>query len=355
MVKILIKNGRIWDGDRFCFADILTCGKKIVKIGPQVCGDATYVYDAAGKTVSAGLVDLHVHTRIRPTDTLGIQPEMGCFPFGVTAAAEAGRTYCEQVLLDSMMLKNVVFAAANIHNNQPDLTNLEKAVAGFGHRAAGVKVYFDTTVSEMSDVTPLAQICAFAKERGLPVMVHCSHSPVPMPEILSTLNEGDILTHAFHGGVHNAAEDGFTSMQAAQKRGVVIDTGFAGNVHTDFSVFRKAIEAGVLPDTISTDITQYSAYMRGGRYGMTMCMNMAKHLGMGETDIFRAVTQTPARVLGKADAWGCLTEGGTADIAVFADTDEGFSITDHAGHHIESKSGYRCVLTVADGQIVYIH
>jgi len=33
--------------------------------------------------------------------------------------------------------------------------------------------------------------------------------------------------------------------------------------------------------------------------------------------------------------------------------DEGFSLTDKAGNHIERDKGYRCVLTLADGQVVY--
>ena len=44
-----------------------------------------------------------------------------------------------------------------------------------------------------------------------------------------------------------------------------------------------------------------------------------------------------------------------ADIAVFDDTDEGFDLTDHAGNRVEGKRGYRCVLTVCDGQVVYKH
>ena len=31
MSKILIKNGRVWDGDRFYFADVLTEDEKISK------------------------------------------------------------------------------------------------------------------------------------------------------------------------------------------------------------------------------------------------------------------------------------------------------------------------------------
>ena len=353
MAKILIKNGRIWDGDSFFFADILTDGALISKIESNITDEADYIYDAANKTVSAGLVDTHVHMRVHPSDMFAIQAEMGCFPFGVTAAADAGRSQGERTIIDSFMLKNVVFVNAHICNNQVSFEQLEEAITRFGDKTVGIKIYFDTNVSEVTDITPLKHICCFAKAHGLRVMVHCSNSPTPMPEILNTLNEGDILTHAFHGGVNNAAEDSFESMKAAQERGVFIDTGFAGHVHTDFAVFEKAIKADVIPNTISTDITKFSAYTRGGRYGMTMCMSMARHMGMSETDIFRAVTSNPAKALGKESEWGYLRVGRIADIAVLDYTDEGFDLTDKVGNHICNTEGYRCVLTLSDGQIVY--
>ena len=51
--------------------------------------------------------------------------------------------------------------------------------------------------------------------------------------------------------------------------------------------------------------------------------------------------------------WGHLRVGRCADLAVFDYTNEGFDLTDKAGNHIESENGYRCVLTVADGELVY--
>ena len=86
---------------------------------------------------------------------------------------------------------------------------------------------------------------------------------------------------------------------------------------------------------------------------MTMCMNIAKTLGMREEDIFRAVTSSPAKALGKEQEWGYLRVGTRADIAVFDYTDEGFDLTDHVGNHIRNSEGYRCVLTISDGQVVY--
>lgn len=353
MAKILIKNGRVWDGENFVFADVLADGNTVTKIEPHIFNRADFVYDATGKIVSAGLVDTHVHMRGISSEEFGIQAEMSCFPFGVTAAADAGGGRGDKALLDSFMLKNVLFVGVGLKDNHAVLAQTAGTLAQYGDKAIGLKVYFDTTISDVCDITPLREVCEFARSKGLRVMVHCSNSPTPMAEILETLSKGDILTHAFHGGVHNAAEDHFESMKAAQMRGVIIDAGFAGHIHTDFSILAKAMENRVFPDTISTDITRFSAYTRGGRYGMTMCMNIAGALGMCEEDIFRAVTSTPAKTLGKEREWGYLTVGRCADIAVLDYTNEVFDLTDHAGNHIQHSKGYRCVLTISGGQVVY--
>ena len=142
-------------------------------------------------------------------------------------------------------------------------------------------------------------------------------------------------------------------MKEAQKRGVLIDVGFAGNVHADFGIMKRALEAGVVPDIISTDITRLSAFIRGGRYGLTMCMSIAKLLGMSEDAIFRAVTSNPAAALGKGGEWGCLKVGGKADIAVIKECNEPFALTDKNKNTVESDVSYRCALTISDGQIVY--
>lgn len=349
----MIKNGRVWDGSKFAYRDILTQDDKILKIGEAISGDAEFVFDAEGKTVSAGLVDLHVHMTGAAPRAFGIHGEMSCFPFGVTAASDAGSVSGDKALLDTFMLKNTVFVCAEIKNNHVEFSGTEKLLKSYGDKAIGIKIYFDASSRQVTDITPLEEACAYARQKKLKVMVHCSHSPAPMEQIVETLGEGDVLTHAFHGGVNSAAGDGFDCFRLARSRGVVLDAGFAGHIHTDFSVFQKAVESGFLPDTISTDITRYSAYKRGGKYGMTMCMSMARLLGMEEEAIFRAVTSTPAKVLGKETEWGCLSPGRKADIAVLEYADEGFDLTDKAGNRIAATDGYRCVLTVADGEIVY--
>ncbi len=355
MARILIKGGRLWDGERFSSADVLCDGGKVLKIAEEIAENADIVYDATGKTVTAGLVDAHVHMWGVSVDKYGISAEMSSFPFGVTAAADASGFKGDRALLDSFMLKSAVFVEAPIKNNRPDLAFTEEGLRRFGDRAVGVKVYFDTEVSEVSDTAPLREVCEFAHGRGLRVMVHSSGSPVTMQKLLDTLFTGDILTHAYHGGVNNASLDGFKCLREAKARGVVIDAGLAGHVHTDFEVFRSAIEQGAAPVIISSDITRLSAYVRGGRYGLTLCMSIARHLGMSEEDVLRAVTSAPAAALGKACEWGYLAPGCAADIAVLEYSDEGFDLVDREGNRISSEQGYRCVMTLADGQIVYKH
>ena len=351
MEQILIKNGRVWDGERFYDADVLSDGGIISKIAPNISCEKAYVYDAAGKIVSAGLVDSHVHMHGLSGAVFAIAGEMACFPFGVTAAVEAGGRLGDEALMDQMAVKSLMFPGSRIENDHLDREDIRQCLARYGERALGIKLYFDDTSPNVISVAPLQEVCTIARELGVKVMVHCSQSPIPMEDVVKTLAPGDILTHIFHGGKHDCTENDFAALHLAREKGVVLDAGFAGHVHTDFRVLRKAFAAGFYPDTISSDITCNSAFKRGGRYGMTMCMSMARTAGMAEEDIMRAVTSTPAAVLGRQ--WGRLAIGGCADIAVLDYPREGFCLTDQAGNCLRNEQGYRCVLTVADGNIVY--
>lgn len=351
-MSILIKNGKVWNGERFCFSDVLTDGERIKKISEQIADNSDFIFNAEGKIVSPGLVDAHVHMRGMNKE-FGTASETSNIPFGVTAVADACAVCGDKKLLDSFLVKNVVFVPAEIRENKAFFNSVENGLKKYGEKAVGIKIYFDTQASEAKDLRPLCETVEYAAKHKLIVMVHSSNSPIPIPELLGVLRKGDILTHAYHGGIHNIAEDNFESLKAAKERGVIIDVGFAGYVHADFEVLRRGLECGALPDTISTDITKLSVYKRGGRYGMTMCMSIARYLGMNEENVFRAVTSAPAKVLGKEHEWGFLKAGRCADIAVFDYTNEGFDLTDKAGHRIASENGYRCVLTVADGKVVY--
>ncbi len=184
-------------------------------------------------------------------------------------------------------------------------------------------------------------------------MVHCTDSPVPMKEIVDALSEGDIITHTYHGAPHTVADENYVAYRLAKEKGIVIDAGMAGGVHTDFEVLRKALAEGYAPDVISTDITQFSAYMRGGIYGMTMCMSIYRTLGMSEVAILKAVTSAAASAVKREGRWGALAVGGSADFAVLSFGAAAIDISDRAKNRLEISQGYTCRLTAIGGQILY--
>ena len=349
--KLLIKNGRVWDGNQFYYADIRTEGDRIVEIAEGIDSPADFTFDASGMIVSAGLVDSHVHLKGISGDIYGTPADSSCLPFGVTAAVDVSAIKPTRAAADTCAVKTAVLGYINIQEDHADFAKAEQAFQVYQEKVVGMKMCFSTPAAQ--SITPLQEACSYAQTKGLPLMVHCTDSPVSMLSIVECLSAGDILTHPFHGGVNTADENNFAALRLAKEKGVWLDSGFAGNVHTRFSVLKAAAEIGIFPDTISTDITRFSVFQRGGRYGMTAAMSIARTAGMTEADIFRAVTSSPAQMFGKSQEWGSLQVGGKADIAVLKVCDEGINFQTKGGNNLESETGYRCMLTVADGEVVF--
>ena len=352
----VIKNGRIFDGEKFIHGDILLSGGRIAGIGEYSEADAhdrDYFFDVGGALVTPGLVDVHTHLWAVSPDEFGTSAEGTCYPNGVTACVDGGAIKGDSSILDSMSINTAVFVSTEVKD---DVVRFEKSLAlleAYGERAIGVKLYFDMTSGQVHGIEPLRQICAFARERGLKVMVHCSHSPVPMYDIVDTLSEGDILTHIYHSGESGCEENDYAALRLAREKGVVLDVGMAGHVHTDFRVLERAVANGELPDTVSTDITNLSAFTRGGRYGLCTCMSIMRNAGASEEEVLRMVTHNAARAVGKETEWGRIAVGRRADIAVLEWTEAPYAFLQNKANTLTGRMGYICSMTVSDGRVVW--
>lgn len=351
MEKLLIKNGKIWNGTKFVYGDILTNEKTVASVGTNIDEKAEFVFDADGKIVTAGLVDIHAH--LRGLDNFGTNADMCCLPYGVTTVNNAGGDFGDERTVESFGVKTTVFAIADTVEGRFDLLSTEKRLKLYGDTVIGLKFYLDTTVNPECGITTLKEICDYAASHGLKVMVHVSNSPVPMAEIAAVLNKGDIITHAYHSGKNNIAENDYAAYKIAKRRGVIIDVGYAGYVHTDFELLKRSIEKNFRPDTISSDITHLSFNTRGGKYSLLMCMSIARNLGMSESEVLKCCTANAAAALGKTDGTGCLKEGVAADIAVLDWANEPYCLTDRNGNTVKNAKAYRCLLTVSDGQVMF--
>ena len=151
-MKILIKNGRVWDGEQFFHADVLTENSVIATIAPQISEKADYTFDAEGMTVSAGLVDCHMHFAGISSPSYAICPEMGCLPFGVTAAADAGGTRGSSVVLDRFAVKALVFADSVIENDCLNETATYRHIRMLGKKCVGIKLFYDATSPKLKTI-----------------------------------------------------------------------------------------------------------------------------------------------------------------------------------------------------------
>ena len=87
-------------------------------------------------------------------------------------------------------------------------------------------------------------------------IVHIGECPLSIPELVSELSRGDVLTRCFKGGTTRVTDDHdriFDDVRAACERSVEFDVGHGyGSFH--WEVVDAALEQGFEPTTISTDL-----------------------------------------------------------------------------------------------------
>jgi len=337
MYEIIVKNGLLIDPAEGVHErrDIAIAEGKVAAVEPRIDGaQAERVIDAEGLIVTPGLIDLHVHVchHIAP---LAVNPEAACLAKGSTTVLDVGslgnllfqgfRRYvieCSKariyVLLNIgslglissapgeswSMLYNDTFATSLFINYDETMRVIQ------ANRDVILGIKWHGTYGRRA--LPAARRAADAA--GGILMAENHHNP----ETLYFLNRGDILTHIYHPHrTHGVLDpDGKVPSEyyTAMKRGVVFDVGHgAGSFAWD--VAEKAIEQGIRPDTISTDL--HTGSINGPAFDLPTTLAKFLHLGFTLDEVIRASTARPAEVLGKLGEIGTLKPGAAGDVAVF--------------------------------------
>ncbi|MYE46608.1 MAG: amidohydrolase/deacetylase family metallohydrolase [Chloroflexi bacterium] len=336
-------------------------------------GTAAEVVDVAGRLVAPGLVDLHGHFYHGGT-TSAVHADEACLSSGVTTGLDAGsagianygamRDYvfpAHRVRLLALLHIGAVGLAhgRTVGGELRDLRLIDAEATAAQIRANpgflfGVKVRMQRdAVAHWDAREALALARKAADDSDSLLMVHVSGTPIPLPEILELLGEGDVVTHAYNGHTEHML-DGHGMVRpevlAARERGVVMDVGHAG-VHFDIEVTRRVIEQGFPPSTISTDVH----FPPPGRitYRMHELIPQLHALGMPLEDAVEASTAAPAAVLGLGDEIGSLAPGMAGDAAVFDLVEGPVSWVDMSGGSVEGELRLDPVLTVLGGEVVW--
>jgi dihydroorotase len=354
--------------------DVGIAGGKIVAVGPDLPRDAARrTLSAKGRLVTPGLVDIHAHVFVNAHD-MGGHTDRFCRASGVTTLCDAGSTgsanfaglrHVLDTAVHTRVRAFVNLSAIGItgtsrggelsHFPYADPEGCARTISENPDLAIGVKLRYGPNLVWEYTTEPVKLARKTAAMCGVPLMIHITDSPIPLPDILAEMAPGDIITHCYHGRAHGimGQEKQFLLKEVveAQRHGIVFDCAHGRN-HFSFRMIEKALDQGFLPDTISTDLTFTSATY-GPVWDLPTTMSKLLHFGMSLDDIVARATAAPAKILGYEGTVGTLKPGANADIAVLELRDGNFALKDSEGSTIAAKRRLIAQLTLRDGRVCY--
>src|SRR5579864_3879449 len=355
--------------------DVAVCGGKIVAVAPSLAAsEAHRTISAKGLFVTPGLIDIHAHVFVNAHD-MGGHTDHFCRASGVTTLCDAGSTGSATfaglrhvidhevrtrirafVNLSAIGIVGTARGGELAHFPYADPEGCARTITENPDLAIGVKLrYGPGLVWEYSaEPVKLARKTA-DMAGGVPMMMHITDSPIPLPDLIEHMKPGDIVTHCYHGRAHGimGQEKQFLLKEVveAQRHGIVFDCAHGRN-HFSFRMIEKALDQGFLPDTISTDLTMTSATY-GPVWDLLTTMSKLLHFGMSLDDIVARATAAPAKILGYQGTVGTLKPGANADIAVLELRDGNFQLKDSDGNIVTAKERLITRMTVKDGRVWY--
>ena len=377
MTDLLLKGGEVIDPSQDIRAklDVAVTDGVISAVASDIDpSGAARVINVNGNIVIPGMIDLHTHV-YEGVNQNGINPDLAGVRSGVTTVLDAGSAGCYTFGgFTSYVVPNAktnIFCMLHISrvglSYQPDTSrrediDLEETVSVIKANRPliqGVKIRAVGPGVPRMGVEMVRLAKQAATEGGVRLMVHIGDrsiadgdgtEPTITRQLLPLLDEGDIITHLFSGNPGRIIDENGTVIREileAQARGVFLDTAH-GRQNFSFDVAKAALDQGVQPRSISTDMTP------PGRmntvHSMTEMLARFMALGFSLEDVIRMTTANPASALGMEDTLGSLAVGRPADISVLKEETGDWLFHDTEGNTIRGDKALVPVVTVKDGE-----
>ncbi len=368
--ELVIAGGRVIDPASGVDAvlDVALSDGRIAAVGQNL--DRTSAgrwIDATDRLVVPGLIDIHAHVNHRAARN-GLDPDLAGVASGVTTVVDAGsagyaayegfhhhivRTAATEVLAFVHIARHGLAHVPEATSTEDVDVDATVSVIGGYPEVIGVKVRACGPAIERYGMEFIGLAVRAAREAQVPVMVHIGdanfgRSDTITAELLPVLETGDIVTHVYTGAPGRALDESgrvLRELREARDRGVWLDAAH-GRYNLSFDVARTMADQGMVPDTISTDIT------RPGRPGpvgsMTHTMSKFLALGFELADVVAMSTHRPATILGRSDL-GTLAVGSPADVSVLELVEGARTFVDGQGKTLVGTTSIRPVLTFKNG------
>lgn len=340
---LVIHGGRVIDPGRKIDAllDVAVRAGKIAAVRAGIpASSAAQVIEARGQLVVPGLVDIHLHARdaqLGPAEILST---------GVTTMVDAGSRGADNIdqLVDiarnapnrMRILLNIARLGNNPGGRGEFLDSLEPADVAKARAAVqkhrqwivGIKARLSRGVSADRDLDVLRR--AVQAAGPLPIMIHIGDTASPLPQILSLLRKGDIVTHMYAptpNGILDSKGQVLAEVRQARRRGVRFDFGNGLNEHWSWDVAESGLKQGFPPDTITSDLV-YQA--RADQvFDLPTVLSKFLQMGMPLTQVLACATSSAAATFRDLTPYGTLRPGSAADIAVLELTQGNFEFVDN--------------------------
>src|SRR2546425_8090204 len=373
---LLIAGGRVVDPSQNLSAerDVAILHGRIASLAPNIPrNQARQVFEARGKIVTPGLIDLHTHVYEYGQTPLGVSSDRVGIQSGVTTVVDAGSTGATMFLgLRKFVIQGAttrIYALLNISTAgccldeiylDPRLVDTKAARRVIDENRdliLGIKVRVRGKKSDVAhDVSVMKTAREVADATGVPIMMHWTNEP----EVLAVLKRGDILTHPFNppspnwanliGGAPSEGDKVLPQILALKDRGIWTD-GQAATTHTDWQVVEKAMSQGWLPDAISTAVARNPDKTPAS---VLLPMTAFLHLGLTVEQVVERVTVNPAKMLNYPEKIGTLAPGATADVAILDLAQGNFELRDQRQQTRVARQQFVPVATVKSGIFVKV-
>jgi dihydroorotase len=372
---LLLKGGEFIDpaSGRRGRLDVAFGGDRVAAIGEDIDpGSAEQAHDIAGLMVVPGLIDMHAHAA--PGIGIGADPDDVGIKRGATTVADAGTVGAgtfgvfKRVVGESqtrvflwLHISTIGIIDSNVGEHLclqwMDIERAVETARANPDLIVGFKARLSTYVAGGAPIPILRLLLEAGEAAGLPVMIHVGDTGVPLGQIMDMMRPGDVVSHYLTGRRHGilgiAPHSGAPIIPEAfeaRRRGVILDTA-RGRAHMCFPAMQAAVEQGLLPDTLSTDLTQ--ATIDHPEFSLPAIATQFMSFGVEFEDLLPCMTVNPAKALGRPDL-GRLQMGGPADATVLRVEDGAFTITDVDGRTRQTNRRLVAAACVRNGKFYQV-
>lgn len=358
---LVIEGGHVLDPAQGIDAvlDLGVVGGRIAALEPSLRqAAAASRVDVSGSFVIPGIIDAHCHAYHAGT-LLGLPPDTVGVDSGVPVVTDTGSAgYATFEGFRRFVIstaKTRVLCFLNIAATGLALTpeirtrediNVDRTVeTAAAHKEIVRGIKFRTVgpggAALGMGAFQLAQ--EVAQKSGLPLMVHIgdrtrSYDQTFVRSMLGALRPGDIVTHMYSNEAASLASENSSLIGDARRasaRGVLFDAA-PGTLGLSFRVAREALEHGLIPNTIGSDLTVV------GRHNLVFSLpeTLSKFLALGLTikQVIGMVTTGPAQMLGLESELGALRVGMDANVSIIRTVSGPWRFTDSTGDTIQGDT-----------------